>query len=257
MSRHFVVLFCLIVFSISPSACFSQSKSLAAGAAFVDPNSSPAIVSVHELQIPGKAGAACNKGTERLAANDFVGSITDFEKAIKAFPDYYEAYAKLGAAEMSLERWDDAQAAFRKAIELSGNHYAPADFGLALILATVTNQFPEAETIVRAGLAMKPADDTGTFILAWVLYSTARLPEAERAARAAIASDPGFAAARLVLAQIHLRQNNPAAVAEDLDAYLALGVTSPLDDKIRAVRAEAQRELSIANTNSEVADARH
>jgi len=252
MTRSPVVPFCFIVFLISPIYCFAQSKSPAAALAGPDPSS--AVVSVHELQIPEKARSACNKGTERFAAKDSEGSIPEFQKAIKAFPDYYEAYAKLGAAELDLERWDDAEAAFRKSIELSGGHYAPANFGLALILATVTKQFAEAETVVRAGLEMKPADETGHFVLAWVLYSTSRLQEAEKSAREAVLTEPNFAGARLLLAQIHLRENNPSAVVEDLDAYLALGVTGPSDEKVRAVRAEAQRALPKPEANSEIVE---
>jgi Flp pilus assembly protein TadD len=253
MTRSQIVQSCLIVFLISPIACLAQSKSLAT--ALVQPDPSSATVSVHELQVPKKARDACNKGTERFAAKDSAGSIPEFQKAIKAFPDYYEAYAKLGAAELELEHWDHAEAAFRKSMELSGGHYAPANFGLALILATVTKQFAEAETVVRAGLETNPADETGQFILAWVLYSTSRLQEAEKSARAAIVSEPGFAGARLLLAQIHLQENNPSAVVEDLDAYLALGITGPLDEKVRAFRDEAERVLNKPEVDSEVVDA--
>jgi tetratricopeptide (TPR) repeat protein len=241
MTRCAVVPCCLIVFLVSPIACFAQSKNSVA--AFPSLNPSSEVVSVHDLQIPKKASAACNKGTERFAAKDYAGSIPDFQKAIKAFPDYYEAYAKLGAAEMYLERWNDAETSFRKSIELSDDHYAPADFGLALILGTVMNQFPEAESVVRAGLELNPANETGRYVLAWVLYSTSRLQEAEKIARETVLSEPGFAGARLLLAQIHIQENNPAAVVEDLNAYLALGVTGPWDEKVRAIRAAAQRAL--------------
>jgi tetratricopeptide (TPR) repeat protein len=241
MVRCPVVPYCLIVLLVSPIACFAQSKS--PGGADSVLNASSEVVSVRELQIPEKARAACNKGTARFAAKDYAGSIPDFQKAIKAFPGYYEAYSKLGAAEMFLAQWNDAEAAFRKSIELSAGHFAPANFGLALILATVTNQFPEAESVVRAGLELNPANETGRYVLAWVLYSTSRLQEAEKIAREAVLSEPTFAGARLLLAQIHIRENNPAAVLEDLNAYLALGITGPLDEKVREVRAAAQRAL--------------
>jgi tetratricopeptide (TPR) repeat protein len=241
MTRCPVVPFCLIAFLISPIGSFAQSKKPETTSSGINPSSE--VVSVHELQIPAKARAACNKGAERLAAKDSAGSIAEFQKAIKTFPGYYEAYAKLGAAEMDLAQWNDAEAAFRRSIELSGGQYAAANFGLALILATVTNQFPEAESVVRAGLQLNPSNETGRYVLAWVLYSTSRLPEAEKIAREAVLSEPSFAGARLLLAQIHLREDNPSAVLEDLNAYLALGVAGPLDEKVREVRADAERAL--------------
>lgn len=139
----------------------------------------------------------------------------EFQKAIKAFPGYYEAYVKLGAAELDLKQWDAAESAFRKSVELSGGRYAPANFGLGLILATVTKQFTQAEAIVRAGLELEPTDVTGNFVLDWVLYSTDRLEEAEGSASEAILSGPNFAGPRLLLAQIHLRENQYSAVVEE------------------------------------------
>jgi tetratricopeptide (TPR) repeat protein len=253
MNRSLVVPYCLIVFLISPAVSFAQPQNFSSASSAS--NLPPATVSVHELQIPEKARAACKKGTDRLATKDSAGSIPEFQKAIKAFPGYYEAYARLGTAEMNLQRWDDAEAAFRESIELSGGHYAPANFGLGLILATVRMQFPEAEKVVRVGLEMKPGDETGNYVLAWVLYSTSRLEEAEKVTREAISNDPSFAGARLLLAQIHIQENNPSAVVEDLDAYLALGITGPMDEKVRAVRDDALRAMANPNVNSEVAKA--
>jgi tetratricopeptide (TPR) repeat protein len=254
MRRSHVVRFCLLVLLISPLALSAQSnKPVTAGSA-TRSNPSPAITSVHELQIPEKARAACDKGTRKFAAKDPTGSIPEFQKAIKVFPGYYEAYAKLGAAELDLEQWDAAESAFRKSMELSGGRYAPANFGFGLILATVSKQFTQAESVVRAGLEMDPTDVTGHFVLGWVLYSTARLQEAEKSAREAILSEPNFAGARLLLAQIHLQQNRFSSVVEDLDAYLALGLTSPLDDKVRAVRAEAIRALPAAGAEFKIAE---
>lgn len=244
MSPVGVVPSCLLAVLLSGGACCGQSGNTFAPAptAAIAPNPASAVVSVHDLQIPERARKACEKGTKLFAAKDPAGSIPDFQKAIKAFPGYYEAYAKLGAAELDLEQWGEAEAAFRKAIDLSGGHYAPADFGLGLILATVTKNFADAEAIVRAGLETSPANVTGHFVLAWVLYSTARLPEAEENVRQAISADPN-GAARLLLAQIHLREINFAAVVDDLNTYLAMGIVSPLNDKVRQVRAEALQAL--------------
>jgi tetratricopeptide (TPR) repeat protein len=246
MNRSLIFLSCSIVLLASP--IFSSAEGRNSGGASVAKLSS-AVISIRELQIPEKAREACNEGTKRFIAQDYAGSIPEFQRAIKIFPTYYEAYAKIGASEMQMEHWDNAEAAFRKSMELSAGQYATADFGLALILTTVTRQYSEAEPIVRAGLELNPTDVTGRFVLGWLLYATSRLPEAEQAAREAATSDPTFAGARLLLAQIHLDEKNPAAVVQDLDAYLALGVSNPLDAQVRAFRARAQHELDAADAN--------
>jgi tetratricopeptide (TPR) repeat protein len=256
MRRSRVVPFCLLVLLIPPLARSAQSNPpFAAPGAATQLTPSSAVTSVRELQIPQKARKACEIGARRFAAKDAAGSVPEFQKAIKAFPGYYEAYVKLGAAELDLEHWGDAEAAFRKAIELSGGHYALANFGLGLILATVSKQFAEAETVVRTGLETAPTDVTGHFVLAWVLYSTARLQEAEESAQETISSNPNFAGARLLLAQIHFQERNFSAAVEDIDAYLTLGVTGSEEERVRAIRTEALRALPRAKAGSEIAEA--
>ena len=87
-------------------------------------------VSAHELLIPQKARQAFDKGTKLLAAKDSAASIVEFQSAIKAFPDFYEAYYKIGLADLNLKSYPDAQAAFETSIELSKGRYPPSQFGL-------------------------------------------------------------------------------------------------------------------------------
>lgn len=251
--RSLMVRFCLLILC-SPLAFATQSQNIAPKSDAL-PDASANVASVHELQIPEKARASCNKGTKRLLAKDAAGSIPDFQKAIQEFPNYFEAYGKLGAADIELQRWNDAIDAFRKSIDLSDGHYAPAQFGLGLIEATVTMHFDDAEREIRAGLELEPNDVTGNYLLGWVLYSTGRLQDAEEIARATIFKQPRFGGARLLLAQIHIKEHDPAAVLIDLDDYLALGITGPDDDRVRAARAAAYRELQATGANPEIASA--
>jgi len=204
-------------------------------------------VSVHELRIPEKARKAYNKGVRRLGAADWPGSIPNFQSAINSFPTFYEAYSGLGGAELSMQSWDSAEAAFRKSIELSRGTFAPAHFGLGVILCH-RNQFADAEATIRDGIELDPADAHGHFSLAWVLYTMGRLSEAERSARKAILYKPTFPDPYFLLAQIHLLQGNPSAEIEDLDGYLKVEPNGPLSARTRAERAEAQRSLAKGNT---------
>lgn len=252
MHRSRAVASCWLTLLILPVLCLAQSKNYS-DVGQGNGNGSAAVVSARELAIPEKARAAFNKGIQRLAAKDWVGSIREFQGAIKAFPGYYEAYNKMGSAELALASWGDAEAAFRESIEMSGDRYAPPHFGLGLVLCDEEKQFVEAEAIIRAGIALDPTDKGGHFVLAWVLYSAGRFQAAEESARNAVFYGPRFADAWLLLAQIQLRQNKMAAVVEDLDTYLGLGPESPRDEKVRAFRADAQRALSGGTAESVVA----
>lgn len=216
---------------------------------------SAAVVSVHELSIPYKARDAFNKGIRRLNVQDWTGGVPEFQRAIKSFPAFYEAYDMLGTAELAMQSWEDAEAAFRKSIDLSLGRYAPPHFGLGLILCIHRKQFADAEALIREGLDLDPADATGHLALAWVLYTVARLPEAEQSAREAVRCKPAFAEAYLVLAQIHLSLHNSAAAIEDLDGYLKVDPDSPRSARARADRANAQRALSRETANTVTAQA--
>jgi hypothetical protein len=108
-------------------------------------------VSVHSLKVPAKARRAFEKGVERLQKKDLEGSLKPFAEATNAFPDYYEAYYKIGLANLELRRDDEAEQALQKAIDLSGGRYAEAQFALGALLCE-RQAYPEAEEVLRRGI---------------------------------------------------------------------------------------------------------
>jgi tetratricopeptide (TPR) repeat protein len=231
---------CLPFLVLYPLLCAAQSP-LGTSPAPVPGNASK--ISAHELLIPQKARQAFDKGTKLLAAKDSAASIVEFQRAIKVFPDFYEAYYKIGLADLNLKSYPDAQAAFETSIELSKGRYPPSQFGLGVALC-MQKQLSEAEEAIRAGLDQYPADAAGHFTLAWVLFAGSRLSEAEQSARRAVLYNPNFATAYLLLAQIHLGQNDLSEVAADLDAYLKLDPDGAHNAEARAVRTQAERVLA-------------
>jgi tetratricopeptide (TPR) repeat protein len=245
MAASFVTLLIL------PLVCAAQSNS----PSIPLDSDSGSTVSAHELSIPAKARDAFNKATRLLAAKNLSGSIAEFQRAIDAFPKFYEAYYRMGLAELKLQKTGEAEAAFRKSIELSEARYAPPHFGLSLMLWQNEEKFADAEAMVRTGLRLNPADAGGCYTLAWMQYNTDRLADAEKSARQAIVSEPTFAMVYLLLAQIHLRLQNHSGVVEDLNAYLRLDPDSSASDQARRLLAEAQRALAQESTGSVLAQA--
>ncbi len=197
-------------------------------------------VSVRELRIPMKARNAFEKGLERLAKNDADGSRTQFVRATTAFPDYYEAYYHIGVADLRLGREEEAAQAFQRAIDLSGGHYAWAQFGLGVLLCR-RGEYAEAETVIRRGLDLDGSPATGHLFLSLALLRLNRLEEAEKSAREALLRKPGFAWAYLVLADVHGRRGEYARQLQNLDAYLKLEPDGPASARVREVRDVVQR----------------
>jgi tetratricopeptide (TPR) repeat protein len=201
-------------------------------------------VSVRALKIPEKARNAYSKGVERFDQKDWAGSIGEFNKAIAAYADFYEAYYKIGLANLERQASEEAEAAFRKSVSLSGAQFAPALFGLGLTLGN-EKRFDDALDFIRAGLNLDPASAPGNFTLAWVLFGAGRLAEAEECGRRAVRYDPNLGMAHLLLAQIYRQQKNAAATADELDAYLRIEPDSARSRSVRIVRDQIRRGLQI------------
>jgi tetratricopeptide (TPR) repeat protein len=209
---------------------------------------SPAVVagytvSVRELKIPGKARKAFEKGMRMVVEKNAAGSIAEFQKAIAAYPGYYEAYYRLGAAELDLKRATEATEAFQKAIELSEGHYAPPYFALALVFCH-DNRLAEADTLAKTGLSLEPDSRIGQFALGLAELGLGRLSAAEKAARGAVARRSDFREGWLLLIEIDRRGNHLPELVQDADTYLKLDAAGAVSDRLRKLREEAQRTMA-------------
>jgi tetratricopeptide (TPR) repeat protein len=197
-------------------------------------------VSVRELSIPAKALHAYEQGLDCLAKKDPAGSLPHFRRAISKYADYYEAYDKIGAADLRLSRDSEAEQAFRKSIELSGGRYAHPLLALGAILDD-REKFAEAESITRKGLDLEPDSWTGNYYLGFALSGLNRLDEAEKYVREALRQKTNFPQAHLLLADIHRREKDYRSLVSDLDEYLKIAPDGPASARAKALRDSAQR----------------
>ena len=235
MNLSRLVPFCFLAIGFCAPICSAQANRAASV-----PTKLPLTISVRELSIPVAAGRAFDRGTQLLAAKVWAGSISEFRKAIKAFPTFYEAFYNMGIAEQRLGRATEAESAFRKSLELSSNRYARA-----------LRSGPDArnrEGIRRSGKhgAERPGDRiprtaAGIMRWHWIRYTTDRFPAAESSAREALLREPSMAAAYVLLARVHLRESKPDAVEQDLDAYLKLDPGGVKDATVLALRTQAEQ----------------
>jgi tetratricopeptide (TPR) repeat protein len=202
----------------------------------------PYLVSVRELSIPSKAAREFQKGLECSAKNDSAGSLLHFHRAVQEYPKFYEAYLQMGFAYRHLGQAAEAEQAMRTSIAVSGERFADAHFSLGEILAA-REQYGDAEKAVRRGLKLQPTSWAGQYILARSLYGLNRLEEAEDSAKRALKLKSDFARVHLLLANIHIRTRDDAALLEDLDAYLALDPNGEMSVKASRMRVAVLRRL--------------
>lgn len=203
-------------------------------------------ISIHELGVPEKAHEEYQKGLNLLyAKSDYRGAIAQFQRAIKDYPDFYEAYAQEGGAYMSLGEMASAEEALRKSIELSSSQYPDALLMLAGMLNNA-NRFAEAETLARQGEALDPTSWHGHLELARAHMGLKRLEDADKDATEARDLKPDNPSIYLILANIHIQRNDRSALLKDLDGYLKLVPTGPQVEQARKSRDELQAALNRA-----------
>jgi tetratricopeptide (TPR) repeat protein len=199
-------------------------------------------VSVRELRIPAKALHAFEQGIELLAKKDPVGSLPHFRRAISEYAGYYEAYDKLGTANLKLLRIPEAEQAFRKSIDVSGGQYAHPLLALGAILDD-RKEFAEAAAVIRKGLNLDPDSWTGHYYLGLALFGLDRLEEAGQSAREVLLRKADFPNVHLLLADIHCREKDFRSLVTDLNEYLKLAPDGPDSGWAKALRDSAQRAI--------------
>jgi tetratricopeptide (TPR) repeat protein len=199
---------------------------------------------VRATGIPRAAQEAMNRGMDLLyVKSDLRGSLSQFERAIKEYPGFYEAYTQVGVAHTNLGDSANAEKAFRKAIELSQEKYVDAYAGLAVLLSNA-QKYADAEVVARKAVELSPNDWRGLGELGRALHGLQRYQDAEAPVAAAVKLAPDNPPLHLLQASIHLQAKNYRAMLDDLNTYLKLVPTGPEADRIREMRDKVQQAVA-------------
>jgi tetratricopeptide (TPR) repeat protein len=215
-------------------------------------NVSSSVISAHQLSVPRKAQDEFNKGSSLLySKNDYRAAIVEFERAIKDFPDYYEAYTLEGSAHQSLGEMKEAEESLRKAVETSSEKYSEALYMLAALLLNA-DRYQEAATMARKCVEVDSTSWQGAFQLARALFGLKQFDEAEKNAILARDRNPGFPDIHILLANIHISRRDYSSLATDLDTYIKLSPNGPDIDWVR----DTQERMKEVRKQQEEKDAR-
>jgi Carboxypeptidase regulatory-like domain len=203
-----------------------------------------ATISAHQLSVPRKAHDEFEKGMLLIySKSDYRGAIDQFQRAIKDFPTYYEAYAEEGGAYYQLQELGAAEEALKKSVDLSSGQYADALFTLAALL-TDTKHYTDAADAARRGMTVDTSSWRGPFELARAQAALKQPEDAEKNAMRSRDLMPDNAPVYLLLANIHIQRKDYPSLLRDLDDYLRLAPTSQEADRARKTREEVKARLS-------------
>ncbi len=201
-------------------------------------------VSAHELAMPQKARDLMDTGKKKLYIDkNAQGALEDFQQAVGAAPDYYEAYFQIGMTYLNLKNQDDAEKNFRKCVEVSGDKYGEADVSIGSMMLD-KGDLAGGEKTIRRGIELLPNYWLGYYELGRAQMNEKLLADALKSAEQAKSLSPNTPMIYRLLSNIHSQQKNYPALLEDLDAYLKLDPDSPAGARAKQMRDQVQQKIA-------------
>ena len=215
------------------------------------------VVDVRELlaNIPNEAVEAYESALEASLDGDHEEAIELLEGALDVVPDYYEARVKLGGEHLELDRFREAEEAFRQAFELSPNRaLAPLNLGVLHYkegdlqatggnLEAAVGSFQQAIGFLLEAIRLNPISGDALFYLGATFYKSGLFDEAEQRLRRALDIVDGHPQARLTLINLYARQARYEEALDQADAFLEENPDSPQRPAIE--RAKSQIEAAL------------
>jgi thioredoxin-like negative regulator of GroEL len=208
----------------------------------VPPPGSADSVSVKDLAIPETARAEFGKGEEALRAKNADESVKHFQKAIKLYDQYPQAYRMLGDALVEKQQLPEAEAALKKSIELQPD-LASAYFDLGA-LRNQTKNYSGAEEALKKGLDLTPDATVGKYELAKTYWAMGRWQDAAPLASDTVKALPDLAAAHVLLANIRLKLRDAPGALHEYQEYLRIEPQGSMAPQVRDMVDKLQKALA-------------
>jgi len=208
----------------------------------VPPTDPADAVSVKDLAIPEPARLEFNKGEDALRAKNTDESVKHFQKAIKLYDAYPQAYRMLGDAFVEKQQWPEAETALKKSIELQPD-LAPAYFDLGA-LRNQTKNYAGAEEALKKGLALTPDATVGKYELAKTYWGLGRWQDAAPLAADTVKALPDLAAAHVLLGNIRLKLRDAHGALHEYQEYLRIEPQGTMAAQVRDMVEKLQKALA-------------
>ncbi len=184
-------------------------------------NAGPApLLDVIDARAPAPAREALSRGRAALGKKSFAEAVEHLQKAIAAYPEFYEAHLLLGTALMDERDWNKAEQSFQRAVELKASS-SVATLALGEVYWR-EKRYAEAEKTLLEGLKLDDKSWHGYFTLARLYWDLENIAKAGPALGKTLQLKPDFAAAHLLAGNILLRINQQERALAAYREYLKL-----------------------------------
>ena len=176
-------------------------------------------VSVHELSVSRDARREYEDAEKALGRRDVPAAVAHLKLAVELAPQFSAAWNHLGTIAYQTGQYVEAETDFRKGLDADPDAYAPL-VNLGGVLINLA-KWDEALECNRRAVLRNPTDALANSQLGIAYFYEGQLDDAEKYLTAAKHIDPAhFSHPQLLLAEIHMRRNEPAAAAAELEDLL-------------------------------------
>src|SRR5207253_2587978 len=192
----------------------------------------PDVVDISQMKenLTKKAVQNYEKAIDEKQKGKLDSAVKLLEEAILIAPNFFHAHNNLGILYQSLKRYPDAEKEFKRSHELSAKTERPlVNLGSLYIEKSNLQKADEqaagklldqALDALEEAVKLNPRSGLAYFLLGQANYKSSFLEEAEIAFKKAQELDPKLTTARLMLANVYVKEEKWQDVLDTLDAYL-------------------------------------
>jgi predicted Zn-dependent protease len=190
------------------------------------------IVDISQMRdsLPKKAVQDYEKAIQEKQRGKIESAMKLLEEAIRIAPNFFHAHNNLGLLYLFQKRYGDAENEFKRSHDLSPKSERPlVNIGSLYIEEAILKKddremsgmlLDEALDALELSVKLNPRSAAGYFLLGQANYRSSFYEEAEAAFKKAQDIDPKLAGARLMLANVYVKQKKWAEAVDALDTYL-------------------------------------
>ena len=204
-------------------------------------------------KFPKKAVQDYEKAVDESRKGNTDRALKLLVSVIELAPDYYSAHNTLGTVYQKLNRYRDAEKEYKRAGELSPKSDEPllnlgalyiqeADARASESPADAGKLVGQAREFLEQALKIKRSA-MAYYLLGTAQYRTSAFEQSEMNLNQALEIEPRMPAARLMLANLNMRQQKWAAALSHLDAYLTENPKAADRAQIQETRARVAQRI--------------
>jgi tetratricopeptide (TPR) repeat protein len=196
--------------------------------------------------VPPEARREYERGRAALSEKKSDKGIEHLEKAVKLYPEFFDAQFLIATTLMDAEQWDKAEKALRRSLEM--NRAATAALVSLGEVERRLKKYAEAEKFLQEALRLDDQAWLGHYTLGRVYWEKNDIQRAGRHIGRTLELQPDFPEAHLLGGNIFMRAGLPANALVEYEEYLRLAPrgefavqTLELTQKLKKQLAETKK----------------